>query len=189
MKILSIDSSHNLASLCIYDSDLSTLVAAKDSIPKSSMLISELQELSQLNSLIAQDFSLVLCCIGPGSFTGIRTALTIVKTIAVELGIKVFAVNSFELLRYEKALTDKDSVAILAGKSDFFISPGSGREDYYSTELPSSIPVYELESKNYSKLLLDLYLSDISKNQAALIGYKEVKPYYLREPSIGTKKK
>jgi tRNA A37 threonylcarbamoyladenosine modification protein TsaB len=188
MKILSIDSSANLASISIYDSDFEIVLAETSSIPRSSQLIKELQELCLLNSLIAQDFGLVLCCVGPGSFTGIRTVITIVKTIAAELDIKVFAVNSFQLLRHEKALLSSDPIAMRAGKNDYFISPGTLNEDYYSTSVPDSIPVYEFESENLSQLLLSKYLYDKSSNQTLLIGYKELEPYYLREPSIGSKK-
>lgn len=188
MKILSIDSSVNLASISIYDSDLGVMLAKTNSVSKSSQLIKELQELSKLSSLRAQDFDLILCCTGPGSFTGIRTVITLVKTIAAELNIKVFAMNSFQLLRYEKSLSDRDPIAIPAGKNDYFISPANTKEDYYSTSVPNSIPVYKFTVENLSQLLLDKYLYDNSSNQVSLIGYKELKPYYLREPSIGSKK-
>lgn len=188
MKILSIDSSNNKASIALYDTRVESMLFAIVENSKSSSLMPLVQKSFEDIDLKPQEIDLLICNIGPGSFTGIRTTVTICKTIAAELNIKIFPVNNFQLLRFENSLEYNFSLAIKAGKNDYFISKDSNYQDlsknFYSTNLDFEI-LYEFKEKNIAKLMIDFFLSF---QNPELIGYKDLEPYYLREPSIGLKK-
>jgi tRNA threonylcarbamoyl adenosine modification protein YeaZ len=54
----------------------------------------EVDAILKRNNISAKDIGEVVVTIGPGSYTGIRIALTIAKTLAFALDIKIFAVSS-----------------------------------------------------------------------------------------------
>lgn len=128
-----------------------------------------------------QDLDLLVCTTGPGSFTGIRTGLTLIKTLAAQLELKTLALNNFQLLRFDQNLSDSDPVIMHAGKTDYFISRADA--DYFSFEKEG----LELKqfSKNTAELLIDYYKA---KPDAELFDYPELQAYYLREPSINKMK-
>lgn len=69
---------------------------------QSEMMTSELQTVLQRNHVKNEDIDAVVIGIGPGSYTGVRIAVTIGKTLAYALKTKVYAVSSLSLLRDEK---------------------------------------------------------------------------------------
>lgn len=66
---------------------------------QSEMMTSELQTILQRNHVKNEDIDAVVIGIGPGSYTGVRIAVTIGKTLAYALRTKVYAVSSLSLLR------------------------------------------------------------------------------------------
>ena len=66
---------------------------------QSEMMTSELQAILQRNHVKNEDIDAVVIGVGPGSYTGVRIAVTIGKTLAYALHTKVYAVSSLSLLR------------------------------------------------------------------------------------------
>ena len=64
----------------------------------SAFLLSTIKEVLKENDLTPQDVNLIGVNVGPGSFTGIRAALTVAKVMAQELSIKIVPVESLEIL-------------------------------------------------------------------------------------------
>ena len=64
------------------------------------------------NDLTPQDVNLIGVNVGPGSFTGIRAALTVAKVMAQELSIKIVPVKSLEILSKINT-TDKEPLVIM----------------------------------------------------------------------------
>ena len=120
MKILALDSSQNLQSFAVYDTELEKFILGEAFPGKSSEIIEKLKNSFLDNKLKLKDIDLLAVNLGPGSFTGIRNALCIIKTLALELGLKVFTTNSFELLRLEKGLTTWDDVEVAFWFTDKF---------------------------------------------------------------------
>ncbi len=72
---------------------------------QSEMMVVEIDNIMKRNSILKEDLNAVVVGIGPGSYTGIRIALTIAKTICYSLGIPMYRVSSLSLFKDEKEPT------------------------------------------------------------------------------------
>ena len=61
---------------------------------QSELMAVEVDAILKRNNISAKDIGEVVVTIGPGSYTGIRIAFTIAKTLAFALDIKIYAVSS-----------------------------------------------------------------------------------------------
>ena len=66
---------------------------------QSEVMVSEIDNILKRNHLTKEDLDAVVVGIGPGSYTGVRIGITIAKTIAYALKVKVYKVSSLSLLR------------------------------------------------------------------------------------------
>lgn len=99
MKILAIDTSSSICSVAILEDDnLIDKNELNDGKTHSENLMPLLDELLKRNNLKPNDINLIACCVGPGSFTGIRIGVASIKPIAEVLNIKVASVMSLETL-------------------------------------------------------------------------------------------
>ena len=64
---------------------------------QSEYMIPELNKLLEKYEVKNDEISSVMVAKGPGSYTGVRIAITIAKTIAVALGCKLYAVSSLRV--------------------------------------------------------------------------------------------
>ncbi|MFM7457798.1 MAG: hypothetical protein ACKO3R_03950 [bacterium] len=207
MKILAFDSSQNLQSFAVYDTIQKKFILGEAFPGKSSEIIEKLKNSFLHNQLKLKDIGLLAVNLGPGSFTGIRNTLCIIKTLALELKLKVFTTNSFELLRLEKDLSENTPIAIPAFKNNFFVSLDSNYDSLktnFFSAIDTEIALYEFSCENLSELIIKLLLHKniLSEGNIAEIEVYEqrheirtdfgfdpniLKPYYLREPSVGKK--
>lgn len=80
----------------------------------SAFLLSTIKEILKENNLTPKDVDLIGVNVGPGSFTGIRAALTVAKVMAQELNIKIVPVESLKILSklnksYKKSIVIMDA--------------------------------------------------------------------------------
>lgn len=66
---------------------------------QSEMMTSELENIIKRNNVDKKEIDSVVVGIGPGSYTGVRIAVTIGKTLAYALKTKIYAVSSLSLLK------------------------------------------------------------------------------------------
>jgi len=66
---------------------------------QSELMVNEIENIFKRNNIDKKDLDAVVVGIGPGSYTGVRIGVTITKTIAYALKIKVYAKSSLSLLR------------------------------------------------------------------------------------------
>ena len=85
---------------------------------QSELMVGEIGNILTRNSLGKDDLSSVVVCKGPGSYTGVRIALTIAKTAALGLSIPLYMVSSLE------ALKDGDNPSIC-------LSNARGKRSYF----------------------------------------------------------
>ena len=83
MKILSIDTSSKICSTAILENDkVMAEINLDDGKTHSENLMPMVAEILSQNNLTLADIELIACCVGPGSFTGIRIGVASVKAMA-----------------------------------------------------------------------------------------------------------
>lgn len=85
---------------------------------QSELLVDEIDKLLKSNGLKGKDVDYVVCSKGPGSYTGVRIALTVAKTIAFALKVPLYLASSLEVLQEE----EKTSITLMnaRGKRSYF---------------------------------------------------------------------
>lgn len=66
---------------------------------QSEMMITEIDNILKRNNVDKKDLDAVVVGVGPGSYTGVRIGVTIAKTIAYALKIKLYGKSSLSLLK------------------------------------------------------------------------------------------
>ena len=66
---------------------------------QSEMMVTEVDNILTKNKIKKEELDAVVVGIGPGSYTGVRIGVTIAKTIAYALKIKIYAKSSLSLLK------------------------------------------------------------------------------------------
>jgi tRNA threonylcarbamoyladenosine biosynthesis protein TsaB len=113
--LLALDTSTSTASLALFDGQQvlseSTWLAGRE---HSTRLLAEVEiALDRVGSLVEQLTGLVVAR-GPGSFTGVRVALSVAKGIAGGLGIPAWGVNSLDTLALAASPSEMPVRAVLA---------------------------------------------------------------------------
>lgn len=115
---------------------------------QSEVMINEIHNIMQKNNVSNKDLDGVVVGIGPGSYTGVRIAITIAKTIAYALKIKIYKVSSLSLLRDE----NRPTICLFnarSGRSYFGVYEGD-KTLYEDDVLPNEIvQKYIDEHKDY----------------------------------------
>ena len=95
-----LDSSNTSMSVGIADNDH---IISKTSYEawqrQSEVMIPELNKLLDDNHFTKDDIASVVVCIGPGSYTGVRIAISIAKTINAALGTPIYPISSLHALK------------------------------------------------------------------------------------------
>lgn len=101
MKILAIDTSSKNATVAITENE-EKLIELNNSDEKthSQKLMPMIDEAFQRTNLSLEDIDLLVCGLGPGSFTGVRIGIATAKAFADSKNIPVVGVNSLEELAY-----------------------------------------------------------------------------------------
>lgn len=81
---------------------------------QSEHMIPEIEALFNKHNVNRNDIVGVVTSIGPGSYTGVRIALTISKVIAVSLNVKLYPVSSLQILKMDK----KPSICLINARSN-----------------------------------------------------------------------
>ena len=72
---------------------------------QSEMMVTEVDNILKRNNVDKSELDGVVVGIGPGSYTGVRIGVTIAKTIAYALHIKLYAKSSLSLLKHREIPT------------------------------------------------------------------------------------
>ena len=101
MKILAIDTSSKICSVAILEDDNVILEEhTNDEKTHSQNLMPLVDEVFKKSNLSLDDINLLACCLGPGSFTGIRIGLATIKAFSDAKDIPTVGVSSLESLAY-----------------------------------------------------------------------------------------
>ena len=81
---------------------------------QSEHMIPEINALLEKHGVNKNDFIGIVVSVGPGSYTGVRIAITIAKVMAVALNIPVFPVSALQILKNNK----KPSICLINARSN-----------------------------------------------------------------------
>ena len=95
MKVLSVDTSSKVATVTVLDNDKIILEKeSEDQKTHSEKIVPLIDSLLKEVNLTLNDIDEFCVCIGPGSFTGIRIGVSLIKAMAEALNKKVVPVSS-----------------------------------------------------------------------------------------------
>ena len=122
---LLLDSSNIYLSVGIMkDGELLDFTSYESWQTQSENMVPEIDNLLKKHNITRNDINGVVVAIGPGSYTGVRIALTIAKVMALALDIPVYPVSSLHILKDD----DKPSICLInarSGRSYFGVYEGS----------------------------------------------------------------
>jgi tRNA threonylcarbamoyladenosine biosynthesis protein TsaB len=108
VRILSIDTATEVLALCIDDGAARASLALRRGLQHSPALLPLADRLLTEMGITARDLELVVCSVGPGSFTGIRIGLATAKGIAFATGCPLVGVSTLEALALPWSCFDGD---------------------------------------------------------------------------------
>lgn len=119
MKLLGIDTALNACSVAIIDGDhvLACLVSAGGR-GNAERLLPLLEQARIEADIDLSELDGIAATIGPGSFTGIRTALATARALALALKIPVWGITTTETLAAAAAQPGLNTVAVIDAKRD-----------------------------------------------------------------------
>jgi len=194
MIYLLLDSSNSLLSVGIKkDNKLIDKISYSCFQRQSEYMVVEIEKIFKRNNLDIKNINGVMVSIGPGSYTGIRIALTIAKVICFALSIPIYPISTLEI---NKKLNDNSIVLFNARSNRSYIGVFSKTKRLLKDQVMNNEDVvkYIKTHKSFS-LIGDLsYLSmkgesvDTLENMNAIFNIIEpikdinkVKPVYLKE--------
>ena len=101
MKILSIETSASICSVAILENtNLLKKIELNNGLTHSETLMPIISQIFEETTLNLSDIDLLVCDIGPGSFTGIRIGIATIKAFSDSLNIPFVGISSLEALAY-----------------------------------------------------------------------------------------
>jgi len=194
MKGILIDTSDKFLSVgLVIDNTIVDEISYEAWQRQSERLIVEIDTLLKRNKVTRSDLSFVCATKGPGSYTGVRIALTVAKVMAFALGIKLYLVSSLEALKLPSAPSialmnaraNRSYIGVYNGKDVLLSDRAMNNNEVFSYiekhpdySLVGDLSYLGLESKNVKTLQNLLLLSDESHLVSDVLG---AKPTYLKD--------
>ena len=126
----------------------------------SEALVAEIENLLYSASKSYKDLTKIVVINGPGSFTGIRTGVTVAKVLALSLNIPVCGISQFDLLslEYSKIQSNKDQkIYIHINDHKFFF------QSILKSGKKSEISIVNFETDKLTDILGSDVISDDNK--------------------------
>jgi tRNA threonylcarbamoyladenosine biosynthesis protein TsaB len=134
---LSIDSSNNLLSMCLFNEDgIIDSLCSNNKHQQTQELFLYLQQLLDNNNYTIKNIREIIVSIGPGSFTGIRVALAATTGIKIASNIKISGITNFQSLAYNAKKTHNI-------KNDFTVILEAFRSEYYCQKFNDQLHAIE----------------------------------------------
>ena len=92
---------------------------------QAEILIPEIKSMLNRNNLSFSDLGAVFVCVGPGSFTGVRSGVAAARVFAIAApNLKIGGVSAFDAYKYcfeEQDITELNAVIIETRRNDFYV--------------------------------------------------------------------
>lgn len=118
MKILAIDTSTTHSSCAVMeDNNIVGDFSINQSMSHNEILLVMVDEMLKKLNIDIEDIDLFVAVTGPGSFTGIRIGVTVVKALAMALNKPIVAVNTLEALSFG-VFSDKKKIPLIDARGE-----------------------------------------------------------------------
>ena len=118
MKILAIDTSTTHSSCSVMeDNNIVGDFSISQSMSHNEILLVMVDEVLKKLNIDIEDIDLFVAVTGPGSFTGIRIGVTVVKALAMALNKPIVAVNTLEALSFG-VFSDKKKIPLIDARGE-----------------------------------------------------------------------
>lgn len=142
MNYLAVDTSgFHLTVIAKSDKGEHTYFNEDCALKHSVVLMDAIEQTLEKANMNVTDVDVFCCCLGPGSFTGIRIGVATVKAFAYALKKKALGVTSFDVLAYNK-VSGKTLPLVDARHGHVYMA---GYENKSLSIYPSFVSVEELE--------------------------------------------
>lgn len=112
MKTLCIETSSKICSVALLENtNLIDKIEKNEGLTHSEILMPTIQEVLTKNNIKIKDINLIVCDIGPGSFTGIRIGVATAKAFSDSLNIQTIGISSLEC--YARKITSDGIICSL----------------------------------------------------------------------------
>ena len=120
MLILGIDTSTNICTCSIFDSENGVIAETSLSVKKnhSNIVMPIIDNLFKISDLTINDIDKIAVAIGPGSFTGVRIALGIAKGLAMALNKPLIAVNELDILEAIASGNENEIIPLIDARKE-----------------------------------------------------------------------
>ena len=160
---------------------------------QSEVAMTEINNIFESLNIKAKDIDTIIVSKGPGSYTGIRIALTIAKTLAMVLGCKIITLSSLE--KFVKPVDKYVSILDARSKRAYVGRYENGLPTYEDCVLTidelkewiSNNPDYqvvgEVKVLGLEEVEVDLakHMFEMSKNKESVKDVDALVPTYLKE--------
>lgn len=167
MKILSINTSSKICSVAILeDRDLIIQKNINDEKTHSQKLMPIIDSILKACNLKLKDIDLFTCCIGPGSFTGVRIGVSTIKAFCDVTNIPVIGINSLEGLAYNTCNSNFSNINIICSLID------AKNDNVYCGIFKHENGIYYQLDNLYAKSIHEILniLNDFSFNHILFVG-------------------
>lgn len=169
--ILFIDTHTELITIAL-KTDKKLYIKTKDSEYSHSIYTMPLiEEIFKDNNLNIRELKKIIVINGPGSFTGIRIGLSIAKTIAYALKIKINTISSLKAYLISSNINE-DKMAIIKDNKGYYIC-------VYDKNNNTLIDEKYLENNNFNYKEVD-YKLDINRIIAYFDGKESENPHHIK---------
>jgi tRNA threonylcarbamoyladenosine biosynthesis protein TsaB len=131
MRVLLIHTSGAEGSVALADTELPTVIAAREMLPgrsSSERLVPAVKRLMEASGWTLRELAAIVVVNGPGSFTGVRVGLSAAKGLSEASGVPMIAVSRLALLAACAGVNDATVYAVLdAGRGEFYLGEYLGR--------------------------------------------------------------
>lgn len=178
--LLFIDTHDMLITIAIKNGDDLFIKTKESEYSHSKFVMPMIKEVFEENNLDIHNLDEILVVNGPGSFTGIRIGLTIAKTIAYSLNIKIKCISSLTAYLVSSGLSD-DKMCVIEDNKGYYISVFDKNNNVIVPEcyVTSNEYDYELVENKLDVLKVIDYSENINYEN-----YYHVKANYVKEIEV-----
>lgn len=186
MKALTIETSSKMCGVSILENNnLIEKIELNNGLTHSETLMQIINELFQRTNLKLTDINLLICDIGPGSFTGIRIGVATAKAFSDSLKIKSIGVSSLEALAYNCKEGGLICTMIDAKNNNCYYALYELKNNKYTTLIPPTAETIEniiITLKKYNEKIT--LIGDASENYKEILSKINSNISFLEDNSI-----